>query len=56
MGSIPISSITSGGSSLIGGGGIRTRVPRCFKTGLYMLSRSIDLRLAQRRPTGPAFG
>ena len=39
-----------------GGGGIRTPVPRCFKTSLYMLSRFIfakgGFRLTERQTTG----
>ena len=39
-----------------GGGGIRTPVPRCFKTSLYMLSRLIfakgGFRLTERQTTG----
>jgi hypothetical protein len=35
-----------------GGGGIRTPVPRCFKTGVYMLSRFIVFRLIKRQTTG----
>jgi len=30
-----------------GGGGIRTPVPRCFKTSVYMLSRSIEISPSQ---------
>ena len=30
-----------------GGGGIRTPVPRCFKTSIYMLSRFIAFSLCQ---------
>jgi len=39
-----------------GGGGIRTPVPRCFKTGFYMRSRFIIFfRLAERHATGSRF-
>ena len=39
-----------------GGGGIRTPVPRCFKTSFYMRSRFIIfLRLAERHATGSRF-
>ena len=44
------------GSKPSGGGGIRTPVPRCFKTSLYMLSRLIfakgGFRLTERQTTG----
>ena len=39
-----------------GGGGIRTPVPRCFKTSVYMLSRLFGFRLTQRQTTGSQFG
>ena len=35
-----------------GGGGIRTPVPKRFKTGFYMFSWSFVSRLAERRSTG----
>jgi len=34
-----------------GGGGIRTRVPKRFKTGIYIHSYSFGSRLAERRIT-----
>ena len=36
---------------MTGGGGIRTPVPRCFKINIYMLSRLIEIRLAERQTT-----
>jgi len=37
---------------MTGGGGIRTPVPRCFKTSFYMLSRFTIIRLAKSQTTG----
>jgi len=40
---------------ILGGGGIRTPVPRCFRISIYVRSRSIcEFRLTQRRATSPA--
>ena len=39
-----------------GGGGIRTPVPRCFRTSFYMLSRLIEIRLIKRQTTGSQLG